>query len=54
MQGVAMTVGSFSRAVGPTGVPLLKANLFDLGLNASALGALKSPYPSAKLELVAG
>ena len=52
--GVAVPASAFARAVGPTGVPLLKANLFDLGLNASALGALKNPYPSAKLELVYG
>ena len=52
--GVAVPASAFARAVGPTGVPLLKASLFDLGLNASALGALKNPYPSAKLELVYG
>ena len=49
--GVAVPASAFVPAVGPTGIRLLKANLFALGLNASVLGGLANPYPKAKLEL---
>ena len=41
--GVQVPATAWERAVGPTGIPLLKASLFDLGLNGSLLGGLQNP-----------
>ena len=50
--GVQVPATAWERAVGPTGIPLLKASLFDLGLNGSLLGGLQNPcapLPSSQL-----